>query len=79
MASIAIIMVKRKLRLHPHDWTLWLTLARLYEVGSQWEPALAALERAHKINPRSQVITEVLARVQEAAKHHSSSRVKSEN
>ena len=60
-------MVKRKLRLRSHDWTLWLTLARLYELGSQWDPALDALERARKLNPRSQVITEVLARVQKAA------------
>lgn len=78
-ASIAIIMVKRKLRLRPHDWTIWLTLARLYELGSQWEQALDALERARKLNPHSQVITEVRARIQEAAKQDSSNSVKSEN
>jgi cytochrome c-type biogenesis protein CcmH/NrfG len=78
-ASITIIMVKRKLRLRPHDWTIWLTLARLYELGSQWEPALDALERARKLNPHSQVITEVLARVQKAANQDSSNSFQSEN
>ena len=72
-------MVKRKLRLRSHDWTLWLTLARLYEVGYQWDPALDALERARKLNPHSQVITEVRARIQEAAKQGSSNSVKNED
>lgn len=61
-------MVKRKLGRRPNDWSLWLTLARLYETGYQWPQALDALERARKLNPHSQVVVEVLARVQQAAK-----------
>ena len=61
-------MIKRKLKRRPHDWSLWLTLGRLYEIGYQWPQALDALKRARKLNPQNQVIVEVLARVKEAAK-----------
>jgi cytochrome c-type biogenesis protein CcmH/NrfG len=66
-ASLTIVMVKRKLRRRPDDWSLWLMLGRLYEIGCQWPQALDALKRARKLNPHSQVIVEVLARVQQAA------------
>ena len=43
-------------------------LGRLYETGYQWPQALDALKEARKLNPHNQVIVEVLARVQQAAK-----------
>ena len=72
-------MVKRKLRLRPQDWSLWLTLARLYEIGQQWPQALDAIERAYKLNPHSQVVVEVLARVQQATRQDSRNIVKKDN
>ena len=72
-------MVKRKLRLRPQDWSLWLTLARLYEIGQQWPQALDAIERAYKLNPHSQVVAEVLARVQQATRQDSRNTVKKDN
>ena len=79
VASLAIVMVKRKLRRRPHDWTLWLTVARLYEIGDQWSLAVDALERARRLDPHNRVIAHHLARVREAAKRNSSDRRKSEN
>ena len=78
-ASLAIIMVKRKLTLRPNDWSLWLTLARLYEIGYQWPQALDAVKHARKLNPQDKVIGEVLARVEEAAKQDSGNKVESES
>ncbi len=77
-ASLAIVMVKRKLRRRPYDWTLWLTVARLYEIGDQWSLAVGALERARRLDPDNRVIAHHLARVREAAKRDSSDRRKSE-
>ena len=78
-ASLSIVLVKRKLRVRPNDWSLWLTLARLYEIGFQWPAAIDAIERARKLNPKNQVVLEVLARVKEAAKQDSNAGGKSEN
>ena len=78
-ASLAIVMVKRKLNQRPHDWSLWLTLARLYEIGYQWPQALDAIKRARKLNPQNKVIGEVLARVEKAAKQDSGNKVQSES
>ena len=77
-ASLAIVMVKRKLRRRPHDWTLWLTVARLYEIGDQWSLAFDALERARRLDPNNSVIAHHLARVREAAKRDPSDRRKSD-
>ena len=63
-ASLAIILVKRKLRRRPHDWSLWLVLARLHETGCQWTQALDALERARQLSPENPVVERELARVQ---------------
>ena len=60
-ASFAIILVKRKLKTRPHDWSLWLTLGRLYTIGYQWPQAIDSLKRARKLNPQSAVIAKVLA------------------
>lgn len=70
-ASVAIVLVKRKARRRPHDWTLWLTLARLYEIGYQWPQAIDALKRARKLNPRNEMIVQTLHRIKEAAKQDS--------
>ena len=78
-ASLAIVMVKRKLSQRPHDWSLWLTLARLYEIGYQWPQALDAVKRARRLNPQNKVIGDVLARVKKAAKQDSGNRMKSES
>ena len=78
-ASLAIAMVKRKLHRRPHDWTLWLTVARLYEIGDQWSLAVDALERARRLDPHNRVIAHHLARVREAAKRDSSDKRKTEN
>jgi uncharacterized protein HemY len=67
-ASFAIILVKRKLKRRPHDWSLWLTLGRLYAVGYQWPQAIDSLKRARKLNPESEVIAEVLANTKENAR-----------
>jgi cytochrome c-type biogenesis protein CcmH/NrfG len=70
-ASLAIILVKRKLGRRPSDWTLWLTLARLYEVGYQWPQAIDALKKARKLDPNNEVIAQQLVRTKEAAKQDS--------
>jgi uncharacterized protein HemY len=66
-ASLAIFLVKRKLKRRPNDWTLWLTLGRLYGVGYQWPQAIDSLKRARKLNPQSEVIAQVLANAKEKA------------
>jgi cytochrome c-type biogenesis protein CcmH/NrfG len=76
-ASLAIALIKRKLRRRPHDWTLWLTLARLYEVGYQWSQAIDSLEHARQLSSNNEVITQELARIKEEAKqdsHHTRER-----
>jgi cytochrome c-type biogenesis protein CcmH/NrfG len=67
-ASLAIVLVKRKLGRRPHDWTLWLTLGRLYEVGYQWSQAIDALENAHKLDPDNAIIAQQLSHTKKAAK-----------
>ena len=62
-ASLAIILVKRKLGRRPHDWSLWLMLGRLYAIGYQWSQAIDALKRARKLNHRNEVVVQVLDRV----------------
>ena len=69
-ASFAIVLVKRKLRRRPHDWSLWLTLGRLYAIGYQWSQAIDSLKRARKLNPQSEVIAEVLANAKEKARQN---------
>jgi cytochrome c-type biogenesis protein CcmH/NrfG len=70
-ASLAIILVKRKLGRRPNDWTLWLTLARLYEVGYQWPQAIDALKNARKLDPDNEIIAQHLSHTKEAAKRDS--------
>ena len=67
-ASFAIVLVKRKLRRRPDDWSLWLTLGRLYGVGYQWPQAIDSLKRARKLNPQNEVIAQVLASTKEKAR-----------
>jgi uncharacterized protein HemY len=69
-ASFAIVLVKRKLRRRPHDWSLWLTLGRLYTVGYQWPQAIDSLKRARKLNPHNEVIAQVLANAKEKARQN---------
>jgi len=69
-ASLAIFLVKRKLKRRPNDWTLWLTLGRLYGVGHQWPQAIDSLKRARKLNPQSEVIAQVLANAKEKARQN---------
>jgi hypothetical protein len=68
IASFAIVLVKRKLSRRPYDWSLWLTLGRLYAVGYQWPQAIDSLKRARKLNPQSEVIAQVLANAKEAGR-----------
>ena len=65
-ASLTIVLIKRKLKRSPHDWSLWLLLGRLYQIGHQWKQALAALEEARTLNPENQVVIQEIARVQKA-------------
>ena len=67
-ASFAIILMKRKLKRRPQDWSLWLTLGRLYAIGYQWPQAIDSLKRARKLNPQSTVIAKVLANAKEKAR-----------
>jgi cytochrome c-type biogenesis protein CcmH/NrfG len=67
-ASLAIVLVRRKLKRSPYDWSLWLLLGRLYQIGHQWKQALAALEEAHKLNPENQVVIQEIASVRQAAR-----------
>jgi uncharacterized protein HemY len=69
-ASLAIILVKRKLKNRPHDWRLWLTLGRLYTIGYQWPQAIDSLKRARKLNPQNEVIAQVLADSKEKARQN---------
>jgi cytochrome c-type biogenesis protein CcmH/NrfG len=59
---------KRKLGRRPHDWTLWLTLGRLYEVGYQWPQAIDALKNARKLDPDNEIIARQLSQTKKAAK-----------
>jgi cytochrome c-type biogenesis protein CcmH/NrfG len=70
-ASLAIVLVKRKLGRRPHDWTLWFTLGRLYEVGYQWPQAIDALKNARKLDPHNEIIAQQLSQTKEAAKQDS--------
>lgn len=72
-ASFAIVLVKRKLKRRPYDWSLWLTLGRLYGVGNQWPQAIDSLKRARKLNPESEVIAQVLANAKEKARQNGAS------
>jgi cytochrome c-type biogenesis protein CcmH/NrfG len=67
-ASLAIILVRRKLRRRPNDLRLWLTIARLYEIGCQWNQAVDALRHARRLSPKSQALSQELARVQQAVR-----------
>ncbi len=67
-ASLAIILVKRKLGRRPDDWTLWFTLGRLYGVGYQWPQAIDALKNARKLDPHNEIIARQLSHTKEAAK-----------
>jgi uncharacterized protein HemY len=67
-ASFTIVLVKRKLKRRPHDWSLWLILGRLYAISHQWPQAIDSLKRARKLNPESEVIAEVLANTKEKAR-----------
>lgn len=69
-ASLAIVLVKRKLKRRPQDWSLWLTLGRLYAIGYQWPQAIDSLKRARKLNPQSEVIAQVLADAKEKARQN---------
>jgi uncharacterized protein HemY len=69
-ASFTIGLVKRKLKRRPQDWSLWLTLGRLYTIGHQWPQAIDSLKRARKLNPESEVIAEVLANTKEKARQN---------
>jgi cytochrome c-type biogenesis protein CcmH/NrfG len=73
-ASLAIVLVKRKLGRRPHDWTLWLTLGRLYEVGYQWPQAIDALENARKLDPHNAIIAQQLSHTKKAAKEESAAK-----
>ena len=70
-ASLAIVLVKRKLGRRPNDWTLWLTLGRLYGVGYQWPQAIDALKKARKLDPHNEIIAQQLSQTKEAAKQDS--------
>ncbi len=70
-ASLAIVLVKRKLGRRPNDWTLWLTLGRLYGVGYQWPQAIDALKKARKLNPHNEIIAQQLNQIKQAAKQDS--------
>ena len=69
-ASFTIVLVKRKLKRRPQDWSLWLTLGRLYTIGHQWPQAIDALKRARKLNPQNEVIAQVLAFTKEKARQN---------
>jgi uncharacterized protein HemY len=69
-ASLAIVLVKRKLKRRPQDWSLWLILGRLYAIGYQWPQAIDSLKRARKLNPQSDVIAQVLADAKEKARQN---------
>ncbi len=71
-ASLAIILVKRKLLRRPHDWSLWLTLGRLYTIAYKWPQAIDSLKRARKLNPHNEVIAKVLVSVKEKARQDAS-------
>ena len=73
-ASLAIVLVKRKLGRRPHDWTLWLTLGRLYEVGYQWPQAIDALKNARELDPDNEIIAQQLRQTKEAAKQDSAAK-----
>jgi hypothetical protein len=45
-------------------------LGRLYAIGYQWSRAIDSLKRARKLNPRNEVIEQVLARVKEEARQN---------
>ena len=69
-ASFTIFLVKRKLKRRPQDWSLWLTLGRLYTIGHQWPQAIDSLKRARKLNPQNEVIAQVLASTKEKARQN---------
>ena len=73
-ASLAILLVKRKLGRRPNDWTLWLTLGRLYGVGYQWPQAIDALKNARKLDPDNEIIAQQLSQMKEAAKQDSATK-----
>ena len=75
-ASVAVILVRRKLKRRPQDWRLWLTLARLYEIGYQWPQAIDALERARNLNPHSPQVAELLKKMRTASKQNTANHKK---
>ena len=63
-SSLAIFLVKRKLKKDHSDLGKWILLAKLYEVRRQRTEAIKTLKLAKRIFPRSELLQGHLDRLQ---------------
>gem|GEM_PF-1057277 len=63
-SSLAIFLVKRKLKKDHTDLGKWILLAKLYEVRQEKKEAIKTLKLAQRIFPKSELLKKHLARLQ---------------
>lgn len=64
VGSLAIFLVKRKLKKNHSDLGKWILLAKLYEVKQERQEAIKTLKLAQRIFPKSELLKRHLARLQ---------------
>ena len=62
-SSVAIFLVKRKLKKNQADLGKWILLAKLYEVRQEKKEAFKTLKLAQRIFPKSELLKNHLARL----------------
>jgi hypothetical protein len=64
--SLAIFLVKRKLKKNHTDLGKWILLAKLYEVKQERQEAIKTLKLAQRIFPKSELLKSHLSRLQKS-------------
>jgi len=65
-SSLAIFLVKRKLKKNHSDLAKWILLAKLYEVKQERQEAIKTLKLAQRIFPKSELLKGHLLRLQKS-------------
>lgn len=63
-SSLAIVLVKRKLKKNQSDLGKWILLSKLYEVKQQKKEAIQTLKLAQRLFPKSELLKMHLTRLQ---------------
>lgn len=62
-SSLAIFLIKRKLKRNHADLGKWILLAKLYEARQEKKEAIKTLKLAQRIFPKSELLKTHLARL----------------